>query len=240
MRSPSSPSAKPAAAPVWHFDRSRRASPQVLEQLRDLIVSLVLAPGTVLSRPDLAEQFGLSQTPIRDALIKLGEEGLVDIYPQHATLVTRIDIGSAQQAHFLRQAIETEIVRTLAAGPQNPALIASLRSQIDVQAALIGEASYREFIAADQAFHRLMYVAAGVPELFELVRRRSGHVDRLRLLHLPSAGKQRAIIRDHRGIVDTIASSDPEAAQQSLRDHLSGTLSVVDEIRLKHPDYIAP
>ncbi|MEO8152017.1 MAG: GntR family transcriptional regulator [Rhizobacter sp.] len=238
MPPPSSAHTTPTA--TWRFDRLRQASPQVLEKLRDMIVSLVLAPGTVLSRPELAEQFGLSQTPIRDAMIKLGEEGLVDIYPQHATLVSRINIDSAKQAHFLRQAIEAEIVRTLAAAPKNPTLITSLRAQIDVQAALMGNESHREFMAADQAFHGLMYVAAGVPELFDLVRRRSGHVDRLRLLHLPSAGKQRAIIRDHRHITDTIANSDPEAAQQSLRDHLSGTLSKIDEIRLKHPDYIAP
>jgi len=220
------------------LDRSRQAAPQVFEHLRELIVSLELAPGTVLSRADLAERFGLSQTPIRDALIKLGEEGLVDIYPQHATVVSRIDIDSAKQAHFLRQAIEAEVVRTLA-GHAGDELLARLRAQIDVQAALMGGQSYREFIAADQAFHRLMYVAAGVPDLFDLVRRRSGHVDRLRLLHLPSAGKERAIVRDHRRIVEAIAGGDADAAQASLREHLSGTLSKVDEIRRSHPEYLA-
>lgn len=229
MRKPSSP---------LRLDRSRQAAPQVFEHLREAIVSLALAPGTVLSRADLAEQFGLSQTPIRDALIKLGEEGLVDIYPQHATVVSRIDIAAAKQAHFLRQAIEAEIVRVLAASPE-PGLLARLRAQVEQQVALMGAEDYAGFIAADQGFHRLMYEAAGVPELFDLVRGRSGHVDRLRLLHLPSGGKARAIVRDHRRIVEAIAGGDPEAAQASLREHLSGTLAQVDEIRRSHPDYIA-
>jgi DNA-binding GntR family transcriptional regulator len=82
-----------------------------------------------------------------------------------------------------------------------------------------------------------MYVAAGVPDLFDLVRKHSGHVDRLRMLNLPSLGKQRAIVRDHRRIVDAIASGDAAAAQTSLRDHLSGTLGQIDTIRLAHPDY---
>jgi DNA-binding GntR family transcriptional regulator len=227
----------PSKATTLRLDRSRQAAPQVFDRLRDLIVSLQLAPGTVLSRAELADEFGLSQTPIRDALIKLGEEGLVDIFPQHATVVSRIDVDAARQAHFLRRAIETEVVRVLA-GRATPELLARLRAQIDVQSSLTGEPSYREFIEADRAFHCLMYQAAGVPDLYDLVRRRSGHVDRLRLLHLPSAGKERAIIRDHRRIVESIAQGDADAAQAGLRDHLSGTLAKIDEIRRSYPDYL--
>ena len=228
----------PSASRSVPFDRSRHAAPQVFERLRDMILSLELAPGTVLSRAELAGQFGLSQTPIRDALIKLGEEGLVDIFPQHATVVSRIDAAAAVQAQFLRRSIEAEVVRTLA-GQAGAELVEQLRAQIDVQAALMGSAAYLEFIAADRAFHRTMYVAAGVPQLFDLVRQRSGHVDRLRMLNLPSVGKQRAILRDHRRIVDAIASGDAQAAQIRLRDHLSGTLGQVDAIRSAHPDYFA-
>jgi DNA-binding GntR family transcriptional regulator len=229
---PSSPSTRRPPA----FDRSRQAAPQVFERLREQILSLQMAPGTVLSRAELASQFGLSQTPIRDALIKLGEEGLVDIFPQHATVVSRIDVASAQQAQFLRRSIESEVVRTLAA-EADEGLIARLRAQVDVQAALMGSTAYQEFIAADRAFHQLMYEAAGVPDLYELVRRRSGHLDRLRMLNLPTVGKQRAILRDHRRIVEAIAKGDAQAAQDSLREHLSGTLSQIEDIRRAHPGY---
>src|SRR5687768_16350815 len=124
----------PSKAMPLRRDRSRQAAPQVLEHLRERIMSLDLTPGTVLSRTELAEDYGLSQTPIRDALIRLGEEGLVDIFPQHATVVSRIDVASALQAHFLRRAIESEIVRVLA-GHASAELLARLRAQIDVQAA---------------------------------------------------------------------------------------------------------
>jgi DNA-binding GntR family transcriptional regulator len=226
----------PSKSRAATFDRSRLAAPQVCERLREMILSLQLAPGSVLSRAELAAQFGLSQTPVRDALIKLGEEGLVDIFPQHATVVSRIDAAQAAQAQFLRRAIEAEVVRQLA-GQAEASLLEQLRTQIDVQAALAGSPAYLDFIAADRAFHRLMYVAAGVPDLYELVRRRSGHLDRLRLLNLPTLGKQRDIVRDHRRIVDAIASGDAAAAQLGLREHLSGTLGQVDSIRREHPDY---
>jgi DNA-binding GntR family transcriptional regulator len=84
-----------------------------------------------------------------------------------------------------------------------------------------------------------MYEAGGVPDLWELVGRVSGHVDRLRRLHLPTAGKTEAILRDHRAIVRAIARHDGAAAQKALREHLSGTLSSLPEICARHPDFIA-
>jgi len=224
------------SAPI-RLDRSRQAAPQVFEWLRERILSLELAPGTVLSRAELAASHGLSQTPVRDALMRLGEEGLVDIFPQHATVVSRINLGAAQQAHFLRRAIELEVVRTLALQP-DAALIGRLRATIAAQKGLSEAKDMAGFTLQDQAFHRQMYEAAGVAALWDLVRRMSGHIDRLRRLHLPTAGKTRAVVRDHAAIVDAVAAADPDAAQDALRQHLSGTLGQVDEIRRLHPQFV--
>jgi DNA-binding GntR family transcriptional regulator len=219
------------------LDRSRHAAPQVFERLREMIISLELVPGTVLSRIELAARFGISQTPVRDALMQLGDEGLVNIYPQHATEVSRINLTSARQAHFLRRSIELEVVRTLA-GNADAALVAGLRASLAQQRALKASGDYDAFSRADQAFHQQLYAAAGVPDLWDLVRRLSGHIDRLRRLHLPARGKAAAIVRDHTAIVNAIAAGDEEAAAEALRKHLSGTLSQVEVIREKYPDYV--
>ena len=226
--------------PAIRLERSRQAAPQVFEALRELILSLELEPGTVLPRAELAERFGLSQTPVRDALTRLGEEGLVDIFPQHATVVSRIDAGAAQRAHFLRRSIELEIVRELAGRPaaaQGP-LLAGLRELVARQSRAVAAQDYVAFRQADQAFHREMYDAAGLHDLWELVRQRSGHIDRLRHLHLPAKGKAQAILRDHKAIVDAIEAGDAGAAQDALRAHLAGTLTFVDEVRRKHPAWV--
>lgn len=202
-----------------------------------MIMSMALPPGTVLSRSELAAQFGLSQTPIRDALQRLGEESLVDIFPQHATVVRPIEIPLVRQAHFLRRSIELEIVHTLAEA-REPELTARLRSSLALQRALVDSDNFQEFSATDQAFHKLMYEAANVPDLWILVRRHSGHLDRLRRLHLPIPGKAHAILRDHTEIVEAIASGDAALAQQQLRHHLSGTLSTIEEIRARFPTYL--
>lgn len=219
------------------LDPTRHAAPQVVEALRAAIISLELAPGSALDRAVLAQSFGVSQTPVRDALIRLSEEGLVLIRAQYTTQVSRIDVPAAREAHFLRRSIEIEIARLLASAP-DPAVIDELRAQLSRQVDLAASRDYPAFIAADKEFHRLMYAAAGLPRLWSVVTRMSGHVDRLRLLHVPTAGKTESIMTGHQAILEAIESGDAEAAQRAVREHLSGTLASVDEIQQRYPEYL--
>lgn len=236
-RASSSRAAAIASARPQPLDRSRHAAPQVVEYLRERIISLDLPPGAVLSRSDLAAQFGVSQTPVRDALMRLEEEGLVEVFAQHKTVVSRIDIRSARQAHFLRRSIEIEVVRSLAEA-RDGVLIRRLRDTVARQQELLDAEDYPEFVRTDQAFHRQMYEAAGVPDLWHTVRRHSVHIDRLRRLHLPAPGKAQAIVADHLRIVNAIGRGNPEAAERRVREHLSGTLSRVDDIRARYPSFV--
>ena len=226
--------------PAFKLERSRHVSAQIFDALRELIISVELEPGWVLPRLELAEHYGVSQTPIRDALTRLGEEGLVDIFAQHATVVSRISIVGAQQAHFLRRSIELELLRTLARAPTADlqALICRLQGAISRQSLALSPAGYGEFALADQDFHRALYETADVLPLWEIVRQRSGHIDRLRRLHLPAAGKAQAVIRDHKAIVRALEQRDADAGAVALNKHLRGTLSFVDEIRSRYPNYM--
>lgn len=218
------------------LDSGRAAAPQVLERLREMILSLDLPPGTVLSRVDLQHRFGLSSTPVRDALMRLQEEGLVDVFPQAATRVSLIDVPLASQAQFLRRALEQEAVRVLAAAP-DPDLVRRLRDLVALQRTWARRGDLERFNAADLDFHRLIYQAAGVPDLWLLVRRRSGHIERIRRLHLPVKGKAAQIVRDHTAIVDALATRRPARAAAAVRDHLSRSLAYSDELRLRFPAY---
>jgi DNA-binding GntR family transcriptional regulator len=220
------------------LDRDRQAAPQVFERLRELIISLGLPPGSPLSRVALAEQFGVSSTPIRDALMRLDEEGLVEVYPQHATVVSRIDIKLAQQAHFLRQSLELEIVRTLAL-EHNDQLVDELNHAIALQQQSAKAGDFARFMTADNDFHQQLYAGADKNELWTLVKSRSGHIDRLRRLHLPSPGKAQDIVRHHKLIVTAIGAHEPDDAQRHLRKHLSGTLGYLAEIRARFPEYLS-
>lgn len=216
--------------------RGRGSAEPVFVTLRQEIIALSLAPGTVLSRAALQARFGVSSTPIRDVLLRLEAEDLVEIFPQHATIVSPIDLGLAQQGQFLRRSVEMEIARVLAQAP-DAVLLEGLRRLVRRQAAFADLDEHAAFAEADQAFHRTMYEAAGVAGLWPLVRRQGGHMDRLRRLHLPVTGKMREILRDHEAIVAAIAAGRPACAQERVRAHLSHSLDAVDALRARHPTY---
>jgi DNA-binding GntR family transcriptional regulator len=224
------------AVPAYADERNRGGAGYVFEALRQDIIDLTLTPGTVLSRAELQTRFGLSSTPVRDALMRLQEEGLVDVFPQHATVVSPIDLERARQGQFLRRSVELEIVRALAMDP-DPAQIEHLRSLIRQQSAFANLGEYAAFIDADREFHRAMYNYAKVSRLWHTVNRHAGHIDRLRRLHLPVSGKMRSVVRDHNSIVDAIENRNVENAQLRLREHLSRSLAFVESLKTSHPEF---
>jgi DNA-binding GntR family transcriptional regulator len=223
-------------ATPFAIDRKRLAAQQICDDLRERILALELKPGTGLSRPALAEFYRVSQTPIRDAILKLEQEGLVEIYPQSKTLVTRIDVADAKETQFLRTAIELEVARALAL-EADKSQVAPARLLLDQQREALARGDLAAFIQQDRQFHASLAGAAGHTGLWDLVRTRSGHLDRLRQLHLPSPGKGQAIMADHQAILAAIASGDEQAARQAVRKHLTGTLQAIDQIVETHPDY---
>ena len=223
----------------FRLDRMRNAAAQVFDHLRERIVTLDLKPGVQLQRDELAAYFDLSSTPVRDALTRLGEEGLVDIVPKQSTAVRAIDVDSARQAHFLRLSLELEVVHILAQAP-SPELVTSLENIVSQQALALSHRDFAAFSQADQTFHRQMFAAAQAETLWHWMRRQSGQLDRLRRLHLPIKDKAANVLADHAAIVAAIAAGDPKGAQRNVRTHLSGTLAQVDTIRAEHPDWLLP
>jgi DNA-binding GntR family transcriptional regulator len=117
-------------------------------------------------------------------------------------------------------------------------IVPLLQARIAEQKRALSLTDYGAFTRADHAFHREMYEAAGLGELWPLIRQRSGHVDRLRRLNLPARGKAQSVLRDHQAIAEAIAARKPEAAQAALRTHLAGTLTFVEQVRKRHPEWV--
>jgi DNA-binding GntR family transcriptional regulator len=218
------------------LDASRPAAEQVFEDLRHRIITLQLEPGTSINRAALQASYGLSSTPVRDALTRLSEEGLVDIFPQSATRVSLIDIAAARQAQFLRRAVEQEALRILAAMPDRD-FVPELSSIVVRQRACATARNHDGFVELDYLFHFRLVELAGAGDLFALVRRQGGQIDRIRRLHLPVAGKMREIVREHGLIVKALEAGDAATAQAQLRDHLSRSLAYVATLKAAHPGY---
>lgn len=220
-----------------HGIRRVSASQQVHDALRERIIQLDLAPGQQLSRSDIADYYGVSQTPVRDAMLKLEEEGLLVIRPQSKTEVSKIDIDHARKTQFLRLSIELEVTRRLCADEARQDVTATARKIFALQEAALEAGERDRFARLDRVFHQSLCEAVGVVELWQLVIARSGHIDRLRNLDLPEPGKPASILLYHRKILAGIKAGDRDATEAAVRKHLSGTLGTIDHIRARHPRY---
>ncbi|MFC8238211.1 GntR family transcriptional regulator [Streptomyces sp. NPDC057284] len=215
--------------------RGRNTRQLVHELLRSRIISLDLEPGAALSENDLAAELGVSRTPVRESLILLGEEGLVDVYPQLGTFVSRIrerDIASAQ---FIREALECAALRdgvTRATAHD----VAELRALLVAQT----EAEQREdpeaFFRLDEQFHARLMAAGGHAEAWPVVSQAKAQLDRARRLSLPLTQQLSLLISQHTAVVDQLEQHDPHGADQALRGHLRQVFTDVETIRAQHPE----
>ena len=212
------------------------AATRIYAQLRERIISLELRPDTLLSRAGIASEHGVSQSPVREAIQKLEQEGLVASYPQSKTLVTKIDVGHARETQFLRLSVELEVAKTLA-DKQDPNLLLPSSRILRMQKITGEDRDIPEFTALDRLFHLSLFQAAGVSSLWHLISGRSGHIDRLRTLNLPDPGKMSEVLEAHERILSAISKGDPGTVEETVREHLSGTLASVPTIRDSYPEY---
>ena len=212
---------------AWELDPAAPITPQITRILRERIIQNDLKPGDRISESELARIYEVSRQPVREAFIKLADQGLLEVRPQRGTIVTRIGYFAVLDARFLREAIEADIVKILAASP-DASLIAELRRQLDLQQAL----EYKDaggFIRLDEQFHRTLADAAGKAGTWRQIEGLKSQMDRVRYLSL---GEFRvdALIAQHRAVVDRIESGDVAGANSAIRFHLREVLNDLPQI----------
>jgi DNA-binding GntR family transcriptional regulator len=215
---------------------AKSASARVYETLRRRIIALELAPDTTLDRTELAEVFKVSQSPIREAILRLEQDGLVISFPQSRTIVSRIDVRRIHEEQFLRLSVESEVVRQLAQRKDSAALTKA-KGLVRMQKALVGDVEQIElFRELDDAFHESLFAAVDQSGLHRHIVARSGHLTRVRLLELPKKGKMRAVLDAHQSILDAVDAGDPPTAAAAMRLHLSGTIQRLEDLKNETPE----
>ncbi|QIE43062.1 GntR family transcriptional regulator (plasmid) [Rhodobacteraceae bacterium SC52] len=193
-------------------------APQLHGLLRDRIVSGELSPGQRVSETELAKAYKVSRQPVREAFIKLAEEELVDVRPQRGTFVRAISVQAVLTARFVREAVEADLVRRVA-HHANPAIVAKLDDQLELQREATNADTATEFTILDKAFHRLLAEFAGQPEVSAHLQAQSIHIDRVRNISARTFSLEKLLVQ-HRAIVDAIRAGDVAAAEQAMRLHL--------------------
>ncbi|MFV1850186.1 MAG: GntR family transcriptional regulator [Thalassospira sp.] len=206
------------------------ASALVYEEIRSRIIALALLPETTLVRAELAESFKVSQSPVREAIMRLEQDGLVVSYPQSRTVVTKIDVDRIREEHFLRVAAECEVVRQLSELKKSSA-VTKAKGILKMQEALVGDIEQIDlYKQLDDSFHAALFNGVNQSNLHLQISARSGHLGRVRTLDLPRAGKMVSVLEGHKAIIDAIQSGDGIAASAEMRKHLSGSMERLPQI----------
>lgn len=191
---------------------------QVFDILRELIVSVRLRPGQRLSEKEIAAALCASKTPVREALIRLDEIGLVKIVPQSGTYVTRISVNRYRTACFIRLQLELGAVRGAAAGNHG---IADLDKIVARQATAVAVEDHAGVFDLDEAFHRQLFVMAGVGDVWSTARRSQFDVNRVRhVRRMFGILRGPQMLEEHRAISEAIRARNPERAEAALRAHI--------------------
>ena len=203
------------------------------------IVTMELKPGDPLNDRQLAEEMGISRTPVREALIMLNIAHMVTIKPQSGTYVAPIDLKLMRLEQFARFTLEKEMLFHVYKHCK-PEHIAAYRASIQEyeQAAAAPDSPLKNshMLEIDNKFHRLSFEFCGMEEHFDHMLSTFKHIERLRLFSL-MLGENASVSIQHGRIVDALENGTPEALEQALRDHLQRYKASVEEARRSHPDY---
>ena len=209
--------------------KTETVAQRVEQEIRKAIVTLEFLPGTPLSEKELAERFGVSRQPVREALIALARAELVEVRPRRGTRVVRISADHMRQSRFVRESLEVAVVRRAAEGfdPEVRRRIDDILAAQEIHAA---DNAHYAFQREDQAFHAALAEGAGFPAAWEALTDIKAHLDRVCHLTLPLPETLPKLVGQHRAVMAAIDAHDADAAEAAMRAHLSEILRALPEV----------
>jgi DNA-binding GntR family transcriptional regulator len=209
--------------------RAQALSLQVYHLVRDAIVSGQLQPHDGISEPEIASLLSISRTPIREALLRLQREGLVDIRPQAGTSVTPVDWDRVEEGMIVREALELRAIEAAIPDLSGTA-IQSLTGATDRMETANSSSNLDAFLAADDAFDDVILQASGYRHIPIIIEEINGHLDRVRSMSDQTPYRMPQAIDEHRDVLSAIKTGKPMAGVDAMRRHLQSSWSILRKI----------
>lgn len=216
------------------FDSHEPIGKQIFRALRQAIFVGQMVPGTPLSEKEVSDMFQVSRQPVREAFIKLVEAGVLQVLPQRGTFVKRISPRQVREGRFIREAIETAVVRKAAVSISDEQLQA-LADNLREQKLAAKSNDTAAFLALDEAFHYAISQAIDCTAAWETIQDIKAQMDRVRYLSLPDVSPLDLLIKQHAKILAGLRAHDPIAAEDAMRSHLREILVSLGPIAARNP-----
>ncbi|QTQ15437.1 GntR family transcriptional regulator [Treponema parvum] len=212
------------------------ASDQIYEILRSQILFLELKPGEDLNMQKLLTQTGMSRSPLRDALLRLQKDNLVEIFPQRGSRISKINLKQVEVERFMRLTMELAVVPSFAEKCTKEHLF-KMRTAIESQKIAIENKDYAGFLNNDDSFHKIIFTETGMERLWNISQNQSGNYRRIRFLSGNIPGVLNKILTEHEMIMEAFSKKDGEKALELEKAHLTKLLTELDIMTEKYPEY---
>jgi len=227
---------KDPLATDFAVDRRLPAAEQVYRALRAAIITCRLQPNEAISENRLAEMFGVSRSPVRIAITRLAEDGLIDIFPQRGTFVAPIKLKNVREAQFARSALEVALIEEAARHWQDRDT-AELQANLELQRQHAKAGDGWSFYLDNEDFHRVIARAARLDGVWTTVQGVKMLWDRIGHMANRVPAHMAEIIEEHRKIVEALEKRDPKAAAAAMRLHLKSVDHAIARLKPLHADY---
>lgn len=191
----------------------------VCETLRDAVRRGILQPGERLMEIQLAEDLGVSRTPVREAIRKLEMEGYVIMMPRRGTYVADLSIRDINEVFEIRTSLES-LASGLAAERINEDELEKLQRLLVEIGAYIKSGDMESIVRTDTEFHDLLYQASRNTRLVGIISNLREQLTRFRTTSMSFPGRLKATLEEHRKIVEAIAQGDEKAARKAAEHHM--------------------
>lgn len=229
--------AETSIAQLKPVSTSGRTTDQIYDTLKDAILKMELRPGALVSEAEISQSVGASRTPVRAALARLRDEGLIATLPSRGNYVTYLSATSIREAHFIRDAIETSAIIHLSKVGFEAADKRRIEEILNETDAALAANDRNAFHGLDDDFHHALADATGHLRLSRVLARERALLNRLRVLSLTEPSYMRALHDEHREIFDAINARDTAVAQDKISYHLSRVLTTLDEMKQQHVEF---
>lgn len=234
-RKPRAPNAPPA--PNSHAGATAaKNSDIVYRDLRRDIISMRLVPGAAINEKELTQRYGISRTPVREAVLRLAEDRLIDVVPKSGTFVARIPLSMIREALVARRALEAVTVRE-ATGKASESQLMELRAIIQRQREKAEAGDEAGFHKADDDFHAAIAAAGRLAGIWDMIQQIRIQIERYRRLTLPQLGRMLKVVGEHEAVLDAMARRDADEAVERMAYHLNKLQLDIAVFRDMWPDY---
>ena len=203
-------------------------------ELKRRLLDNEMQAGAQFLEQELAEMLGMSRTPVREALIRLADEGMVEVRPRHGMRVLPVSAKDMREIYEILTSLESAAAERVASRGVSVDELATLQASVDEMEEALEVDDRRRWADADERFHLLLVEFCGNERLRSLVETFWDQAHRARLITLGLRPKPTASNADHAAVVDAIARGDAEAARRLHRQHRVRSGELLVELLARH------